>query len=436
MSTDHLSDLRFADLGLAEPVMQGIADLGFEFCTPIQAGTLPLALAGKDVAGQGQTGTGKTVAFLLAAINRIMTVPPLEGRERKHPRALIVAPTRELAIQIHKDAEALIKYCDIKLGLAFGGAGYDSQREQISAGVDILIGTPGRLIDFFKQKIYNLSYADIIVLDEADRMFDLGFISDIRFLLRRMPKYDQRLNLLFSATLSHRVMELAWEHMNSPIKIEIEPEQVTAERVRQAVYYTANNEKVPLLIGMLRRNAANNDAGRAMVFVNMKRDAERLNDFLPANGIQAAMISGDVPQNKRMRLLEQFTSGEIQVLIATDVAARGLHIDGVSHVFNYDLPDDAEDYVHRIGRTARAGTEGDAISFACETYGMNLPDIEAYIGDNIPRETVDPSLFAEDLVTPPRRPRPPRGGSGGRGRTGGGSRGGNNRSGGNRGNRR
>jgi len=416
-TTDHLSDLRFADLALAEPVMKGIAETGYEFCTPIQAETLPLLLQGKDVAGQGQTGTGKTAAFLLATLHRIVTTEALAGRDPKSPRALILAPTRELAIQIHKDAVILSKFCDINLGLAYGGTDYEKQRETIASGIDILIGTPGRVIDFFKQKVFSLEHTDIIVLDEADRMFDLGFINDIRFVLRRLPAHEKRLNLLFSATLSNRVLELAYEHMNDPVKVEIEPEQVTAERVRQAAYYTANDEKLPLLLGMLKANEAKGVGGRAMVFINTKRSAEQLNHWLPANGIEVGMISGDVPQNKRQRLLQEFKDGKISVLIATDVAARGLHIDGVTHVFNYDLPDDAEDYVHRIGRTARAGAEGDAISFVCETFGINLPAIEKYVGNKIPREFVQSEQFAEDVQKPP-VPRRDRGGPGGRGPNG------------------
>jgi ATP-dependent RNA helicase RhlB len=270
--------------------------------------------------------------------------------------------------------------------------------------VDILIGTPGRIIDFFKQHVFDLRIAQVVVLDEADRMFDLGFIKDIRFLLRRCPTPEQRLGLLFSATLSHRVQELAYEHMNNPKPITVESEQVTADRVRQVLYHTANDEKIPLLLGLLRHM----DPRRSIVFVNTKRDADRVWASLEGNGIKTAVLSGDVPQKTRQSLLRKFQDGELPVLVATDVAARGLHIDHVSHVFNYDLPQDAEDYVHRIGRTARIGTDGDAISFACEKYVYSLPEIEAFIGDKIPVENVTEDLLARDMLPPVKIDRPPR----------------------------
>jgi ATP-dependent RNA helicase RhlB len=278
----------------------------------------------------------------------------------------------------------------LKLGLAYGGTGYEEQRETIAAGVDILIGTPGRLIDYFKQHVFDLKMAQALVLDEADRMFDLGFIKDIRYLMHRCPPPEKRLGLLFSATLSHRVQELAYEHMNNPFLVDVEPEKVTADRVRQVLYHTANEEKIPLLIGLLRHG----DPLRSIVFVNTKRNAERVWSYLEGNGFKCAVLSGDVPQTKRQRLLKEFQSGKLPVLIATDVAARGLHIPDVSHVFNYDLPQDAEDYVHRIGRTARVGKDGDAISFACENYVYSLPEIEKYIGHKIPVEAVPEECIA------------------------------------------
>jgi ATP-dependent RNA helicase RhlB len=268
--------------------------------------------------------------------------------------------------------------------------------------VDILIGTPGRIIDYFKQHVFDLKMAQAVVLDEADRMFDLGFIKDIRFLLRRCPPPEKRLGLLFSATLSHRVQELAYEHMNNPVHVDVEPEKVTADRVRQVLYHTANEEKIPLLVGLLRHG----DPQRSIVFVNTKRNADRVWSYLEGNGFKCAVLSGDVPQKKRQRLLKEFQSGTLPVLIATDVAARGLHIPDVSHVFNYDLPQDAEDYVHRIGRTARVGKDGDAISFACENFVYSLPEIEAYIGHKIPVETVPDDCIVE-LKPPVRINRPP-----------------------------
>lgn len=391
MSEGLLTQLRFAELDLPEPVMQGLADAGFDHCTPIQAETLPVALAGGDVAGQAQTGTGKTAAFLVAMFTHLHRHPAQPTRNLTDPRALILAPTRELAIQIHKDAELLGAHTGLVMGLAYGGTDYEKQRAHIQAGVDVLIGTPGRLIDYFKQHIFGLQHIQVMILDEADRMFDLGFIKDIRYVMRRLPAPQDRLNMVFSATLSHRVLELAYEHMNDPTLLRIEPEQVTAEKVRQCIYFPANNEKLPLLIGLLRQKSAT----RTMVFVNTKRAADGVRDYLEANDLAAEVISGDVPQNKRQKVLANFQAGKLPILVTTDVGSRGLHIPGVTHVVNYDLPQDREDYVHRIGRTARAGESGDAISFGCETYVQTLPDIEAYIGMKIPVETIDRANLPE-----------------------------------------
>ncbi|HET7307730.1 MAG TPA: ATP-dependent RNA helicase RhlB [Gammaproteobacteria bacterium] len=393
--SDQFSTMTFDALPLAEPLKEAAADIGFEYCTPIQAECLPIALEGRDVAGQAQTGTGKTAAFLLALFHILLTEAPAESSKPAQPRALVVAPTRELAVQIHKDAVALGAHTGFRLGLVYGGADYDQQREMLREGVDVLIGTPGRLIDYHKQRIYDLHALQVTVLDEADRMFDMGFIKDIRYLLRRMPHPTERLSMLFSATLSHRVLELAYEHMNNPELIRIDPEQMTVEKIRQVVYMPAMSEKIALLIGLLKRH----DPRRSMVFVNTKRAADRVMAYLEGNGIHAEVLSGDVPQKKRLRLLNQFKEGELPVLVTTDVASRGLHIPDVTHVFNYDLPQDAEDYVHRIGRTARAGAEGDAISFACEDYAYSLPEIESYIGETLPKEMSHEDLLAE--VAPP-----------------------------------
>jgi len=408
MSQDHLSDLRFDTLVIDERVQAGIRDAGFDFCTPIQASTLPIALLGHDVAGQAQTGTGKTAAFLIATFEKLLATTPAEG-ERKQPRAFMLAPTRELAVQIANDAELLGKHTGFKIGLAYGGTDYEKQRRTIEDGIDILIGTPGRIIDYFKQGVFKLDQVEVAVLDEADRMFDLGFIKDIRYLLRRLPAPEKRVNMLFSATLSRRVMELAYEHMNEPELIQIEPDKITADKVRQAIFFPSNEDKMPLLIGLIREMGE----GRIMVFVNMKREAERVQAYLQANGVDAQAISGDVPQKKRLRMLMQFQSGELPVLIGTDVASRGLHIPDVQYVMNYDLPQDAEDYVHRIGRTARAGASGNAISFGCETYAISLPDIEAFIGHKIPVANYDVSLLPELIrpkMPPRRKPQQRRGG--------------------------
>ncbi|MCF6210553.1 MAG: ATP-dependent RNA helicase RhlB [Gammaproteobacteria bacterium] len=411
MTDTHLTETSFRELGLADALVQGVETAGFSYCTPIQAETLPLALKGQDVLGQAQTGTGKTAAFLLAVLHRLLIVQPPESRRPNQPRAFILAPTRELAIQIHKDALALAGNTDFRIQVVYGGSGYEQQRNDLQAGVDILIGTPGRLIDYFKQHVYDLKQVQAMVLDEADRMFDLGFIKDIRYLLRRMPPPEERLNMLFSATLPLRVTELAYEHMNKAVTISVETDKVTADRVTEIVYAPSNEEKIPLLLGLLRHM----DPTRTIIFVNTKRAAERVWGYLESNGIQAAVLSGDVPQNKRISLLTQFQAGELPVMVATDVAARGLHIADVSHVINYDLPQEAEDYVHRIGRTARAGAKGDAISFACEDYAFSLGDIQDYISYEIPRGRVTPELLAEDIkprVRIARKPKPGGGRSG------------------------
>jgi len=385
------TDTEFRQLPLHPLLQQGVTAAGFTRCTLIQAAALPIALAGEDVAGQAQTGTGKTAAFLLALMHRLLSRPASPARKANQPRAIVLAPTRELAIQIHKDAQVLGRFTGFRFALIYGGVDYEKQRTELRAGVDILIGTPGRVIDYFKQHVFDLRAIEVAVLDEADRMFDLGFIKDIRFLLRRMPPPEERLSMLFSATLSLRVHELAYEHMNNPRIVEINPDQVTVDSVSQLLYHVESREKLPLLVGLLRHI----NPLRTLVFVNTKRAADEVSDTLHANGIEARVLSGAVPQKKRQSLLARFTRGELPVLVATDVAARGLHIPGVSHVVNYDLPQNGEDYVHRIGRTARAGASGDAISLACEQYVYSLMDIEEYIGHKLPTEKV-----SEDLLTP------------------------------------
>ena len=448
MQDTHLSDLKFSSLNLHPNLLKGVSDAGFEYCTPIQALALPLALDGKDVAGQAQTGTGKTAAFLLATMQRLIlddeknatamddTVsaeaagtevaaaeddtdqgeakPETSAKKNqlinasgkkdlKAIRSLILAPTRELAIQIHKDAVQLGKNTDLKLGLAYGGTGYESQRATIEAGVDILIGTPGRVIDYFKQGVFHLNNVQVAVMDEADRMFDLGFITDIRYLLRRMPEPKTRLNLLFSATLSFRVDELAYEHMNAPQPVKVESEMVV-QRIEEIAYYPAQNEKISLLINLLKQG----DRDRALVFINTKHEAAKIFDWLEANELKAAILSGDVPQDRREKLLKRFHDGIVDILVATDVAARGLHIPDVSHVYNYDLPQEAEDYVHRTGRTARAGASGNAVSFICEKYAYSMMDIEAFIGHALPVQPIDEALLVPPENKPAFRERKPR----------------------------
>jgi ATP-dependent RNA helicase RhlB len=391
MSERILTDVDFDRFDLHPTLAEGLRAIGFTRLTPIQALTLPETLAGHDIAGQAQTGTGKTAAFLVTVMQRLLTRPAKADRRIQDPRALILAPTRELAMQIHKDALALGAYTGLKIALVYGGVDYEKQRAQFAAGVDVLIGTPGRLIDYFKQQVYALRSVELIVLDEADRMFDLGFIQDIRFVMRRLPPPSERQGLLFSATLSHRVLELAYEHMNQPKTLKVESDTVTTARVQQVVYFPATEEKLPLLIGLLARM----DPERSIVFVNTKAAAEEVHARLEKHGYPAAILSGDVPQPKRQTLLARFQKGELAILVATDVAARGLHIPDVSHVFNYDLPFEPEDYVHRIGRTARFGASGDAISFACERYVLSLPDVEAFIGQRIPVAPITPELLAD-----------------------------------------
>ena len=389
-----MSDMLFEELAIPDAVLNGIKAANFTRCTPVQDAALPVALTGRDVAVQAQTGTGKTAVFLITLFSR-MIAKPGPGRGPS-PRALIVAPTRELVAQIDAEARRLGQFTNFLIAPVFGGMDYQKQRESLGEGVDIIIGTPGRLIDYLKQRVYSLKKTEFLVIDEADRMFDMGFISDLRFLLRRMSPYDKRQSMLFSATLSTRVMELCYEHMNLPERIEISPEQVTVELITQELYHVGKEEKPGLLLGILRRE----QQARILVFVNMKSTAEKLDALFKANDIAAATITGDLPQLKRMRILSRFKEGNLPILVATDVASRGLHIEGVTHVINYDLPQDSEDYVHRIGRTARAGAAGKAISFACEDYVYALENIEEYIRQKIPIRPVEDSLIVTDYKKP------------------------------------
>lgn len=394
MQQNYLSSARFADLALHPLVLQALNDKGFDFCTPIQALSLPITLQGKDVAGQAQTGTGKTIAFLTALFHHLLTYP--KQTESNQPRALILAPTRELAVQIEHDAQIFLKTTKFNTALAYGGDGYDKQLKAIENGVDVLIGTTGRVIDYVKQGVIRLDQIQTVVLDEADRMFDLGFIRDIRYLLRKCPPAPQRLTMLFSATLSYKVRELAFEDMNDPEYVEIEPEQKTGQQIKEELFYPSNRDKMPLLLTLLEEEWPE----RCIVFANTKHKCEEIWGYLAADGHRVGLLTGDVAQKKRLSLLKQFTDGELDILVATDVAARGLHIAEVTHVFNYDLPDDREDYVHRIGRTGRAGESGISISFACEQYAMNLPAIEEYIGHSIPVSQYDPNALLQDLPKP------------------------------------
>ena len=398
MSKTHLTEQKFSDFALHPLVVEALENKGFQYCTPIQALALPLTLSGRDVAGQAQTGTGKTLAFLASTFHYLLSHPAEEGRQTNQPRALIMAPTRELAVQIHSDAESLSQVTGLKLGLAYGGDGYDKQLKVLESGVDILIGTTGRLIDYAKQNYINLGAIQVVVLDEADRMYDLGFIKDIRWLFRRMPSVDKRLNMLFPATLSYRVRELAFEQMNNAEYVEVEPLQKTGHRIKEELFYPSNEEKMRLLQTLIEEEWPD----RCIIFANTKHRCEEIWGHLAADGHRVGLLTGDVAQKKRLRILEDFTKGDLDILVATDVAARGLHIPLVTHVFNYDLPDDCEDYVHRIGRTGRAGESGHSISLACEEYALNLPAIETYTGHSIPVSKYNSDALLTDLPAPKR----------------------------------
>jgi ATP-dependent RNA helicase RhlB len=385
----YLTNQKFDQFNLQPELLEGLAKAGFHYCTDIQAEALPLVLTGVDVAGQAHTGTGKTAAFLLAIFQKLLANPNVDLRVKGAVRAVVLAPTRELAIQIHRDAQTLGAFTGLRIGLVYGGTGYQQQRTDLGNGVDVLIGTPGRLIDYFKQRLFSLKHVEVVVLDEADRMFDLGFIKDIRYVLRRMPEPSKRLNMLFSATLSYRVKELAYEHMNDPRTVTVKSETPVADRLLEEVYYPANSEKLPLLLGLMEHTGGD----RVLIFANTRVACDRLGRQLVKHGFSAGILSGNVPQQKRENLLEQFKQGHKQILVATDVAARGLHIPSVSHVFNFDLPQDPEDYVHRTGRTARAGASGHAISFACEEHAVSLVDIETFIGHPMQRKDIAETLL-------------------------------------------
>ncbi|TNF23675.1 MAG: DEAD/DEAH box helicase [Deltaproteobacteria bacterium] len=381
--------MKFDELNLLEPLLAAVRDLGFEHPTEIQESALPLVLAGRDVAGQAQTGTGKTACFLLGTLNALLQS---ERPEDGSPRALVIAPTRELAIQIAADAEALTTYTDLKTTIVCGGLSWDKQARALQDGTDIVVGTPGRLMDYERKRILKLKKLQSVVVDEADRMFDMGFIQDINHLFRYMPPKSERQSMLFSATLSAEVMRLARRHMSDPVEVNVAPEQLVVEEIEQSLYHVANREKVSLLLGLLQREQPQ----RTMIFVNRKVDGEALTWRLNHNGYESVYLSGDLPQKKRLKIIEGMKAGKIEILVATDVASRGIHVDDVTHVFNYDVPQDPEDYVHRIGRTARAGASGKAITLACEETVMSLPAVEELIERRIPVEFADDELYIPD----------------------------------------
>jgi len=408
MKNTHLSETSFQQLNLVESLQNALVSVGYTQCTPIQAQSLPHLLAGKDIAGQAQTGTGKTLAFLVATFNHLLKKPSAQERKPNQIRSIIMAPTRELAIQIYNDAKPLADATGLRVAIVYGGDGYDKQISELEKGADIVVATTGRLIDFMKQGHIDLRFVQAATLDEADRMFDLGFIKDIRYIFSRMPEAKDRLNMLFSATLSYKVRELAYDNMNEPEHIEIAPEQKTSTNVKEEIFYPANEDKIPLLLTLLEEEWPD----KAIIFANRKYKCEEVWGYLTSDGHRAGLLTGDVPQKKRLRILEQFTSGEIDILVATDVAARGLHIADVDYVFNYDLPDDAQDYVHRIGRTGRAGATGHSISFACEQFAQNLPAIEEYIVHRIPVSNYEHDSLLTDIQPPKRIHRPRKDGAG------------------------
>jgi ATP-dependent RNA helicase RhlB len=370
--------------------MRAVHELGFQYCTPIQGKSLPLSLAGQDVAGRAQTGTGKTAAFVLAILNRFAKDPPAPDRPPGTPRALVLAPTRELCVQIDKDSAALSKYSPVNTLAVYGGMEFKDQRRRLTEDrIDLVAATPGRLLDFCGRGVINLRHIEILVIDEADRMLDMGFIPDIRRILRQLPPREKRQTMLFSATLSEDVMRLASQWMRDPAIVEIESEHVTVDTVKQVVYAVSSRDKLRLLLNLMDREKME----RVLIFSNRRDETRELTERLHKKGVQCELLSGDVPQDRRMRVLEAFRGGKIRVLVATDVAGRGIHVDGISHVVNYNLPYEPEEYVHRIGRTGRVGHEGTAISFACEDESFVLPEIEKFIGREIPVVVPDTDLL-------------------------------------------
>jgi ATP-dependent RNA helicase RhlB len=388
-SASLFTDHTFEELDLPELVLRAINEFGFTHLTQVQAEVLPVSLAGRDVVAQAQTGSGKTAAYLLTIFSHLLDTPRTSPIET--PRALIVAPTRELAVQIAGDAEGLSQFADLRTHVVFGGLDYRKQREILEQGTDLLIGTPGRLIDYHRKGSYSLRETEIVVIDECDRLFDMGFAEDLRWILRRTPHPKDRQSMMFTATLSQRVMTLGWRQMNEPVEVMVSPDQLTPDTIHQELYHVATREKLSLLLGLLAREATS----RTMVFVNTRYQAKRLVDDLRRHGFSARGLTGNVVQTKRLKVLDDFRDGTLPILVATDVASRGLHIEGVSHVINYDLPQDPEDYVHRIGRTARVGAEGKAITLACEDYIYSIDAIQRYVGYELPVSFAGDDLYTE-----------------------------------------
>lgn len=391
---------RFHDFDLPLPVMHAVADLKFEYCTPVQAKLLKDTLEGRDGTAKAQTGTGKSAGFIITILSRFMNTPPVSGKKKGAPRALILAPTRELVNQIEKDFRQLAKYTHIRIISLFGGLGYKQQQADLKERViDVVAATPGRLIDFMNQKKVFLGHVEILVIDEADRMLDMGFIPDVRKIVYATPHKKDRQTLFFSATLTDEVLRLAgsWTREDA-VMVDIEPEQVTAKTIEQKIYITTETEKFKQVFNLIDQERLE----RVLMFVNRKDTARRVAEQLTRYGVKTGMLSGDVAQEKRFRVLENFKDGRITALVATDVAARGLHIEGISHVINYDLPYEPEHYVHRIGRTGRAGAKGISVSFADEESSFHIPAIEAVLGHELSCE-YPPEAWAAPLPKPKKK---------------------------------
>ena len=378
--------MKFSELELDPRLIKAIANRGYKTMTDVQKKTLAVTLKGRDVTVQSQTGTGKTAAFLITLMERMLQV----NKSDRKP-ALIIVPTRELAVQIEGEARLLSRGLDFSIGALYGGVGVAQHIDKLRKGLDIIIGTPGRLIDLSDRGQLKLNGLGILVLDEADRMLDMGFLPDIKKLMSRMPPRNARQTLLFSATMTRASRKIISDHLNRPVQIEITPERLTADAVSQEIYHVKKQVKLNLMLEILREQAPRN----ALIFTNMKYVASRLSKKLKYNGYKSRHLTGDLPQNQRLRIINDFMAGKFSYLVATDVAARGLQIDDLDMVINYDLPQDSENYVHRIGRTARAGNTGKAISFACEKTAGNLPAIESLIGMKIPVRKADHRLYAQ-----------------------------------------
>lgn len=383
---------RFQDLDIAPEILHAISDLGFKYCTQVQAETLPNSLNGNDVTAQAQTGTGKTAAFLITIFNKILKNPLEEKRRPGTPRALILAPTRELVLQIEKDARGLGKYVPCHILALLGGIGYGRQQKELhEKSNDILICTPGRLIDFMRKRLVNLSKVEILIIDEADRMLDMGFIADVKKIVMSTPPKSKRQTMFFSATMTGDVKYLAGSWTREAFEVNVTPEEVTVQTIQQITYITTVEEKPTLLYNIIMQK----NLDRVLIFVNRRVEARKLKDTFETYGIKTALLSGEVEQTQRIKRLEAFRNGEVRVLVATDVASRGIHVEGISHVINYNMPDDIEEYVHRIGRTGRAGASGISINFADEDDSYQLHKLEEYLGKKI--ESVFPE---EELLVP------------------------------------